>query len=262
MRVFKDIYLSPYYGGKSLTLFWEVEEPFKGRGQYRFYKSPDGYRDWVELAPEDFIQVGDECIIDNTFNVTNFKFNYHYRIHYKLGDIEETSQNVGIYNILNKREFGFLYSNLQNQYNKWKYCSEGIRIAVLKPAVTSENSVTVSSTTGISIGTSLNECSDGTKFSGGYSKPIYSWGMVSVKNKMIRVNTEETGVMETDKVLMATFAYPRIDPTDIIVNVRTDDRYSLERPAETMYMFGKVPYISKIYLSKIARNDMAYNIKV
>ena len=261
MQAFTSLEVQPSYGNKSAIVSWDVDVLFRDVTKFQIFKSPDGRTNWQELNSSDYESLGTRVIIDKSFIVQNYKDNWHYVVQFTYNGKTYKSQSVGIYNELDKTEFAQFYQMLQAEYRHMVVSRAGIKYLICRPKLSGEESDSVDPISGMEIGNSLNECTSGQKFIGGYEDPFITYGIMLQDQYNANLDVNGNNLQVTKNIVIKTFAIPIIRQNDIIINPRTDDRYGVIA-ANTIYFKGKVPFMSDAQVTLLARTHSAYNIDI
>jgi hypothetical protein len=98
----------------------------------------------------------------------------------------------------------------------------------------------------------------GTGFVGGYFEPVRVLARKGVTN--IQTEIAPQGVVEVNQTRFVVLDYPRLEPDDLVCEVRQDRRYVVKHATRTELQ--GVPVHQELVISELARDSIEYRLQV
>ncbi len=260
MDPFVDIVLAPSYGRDTCLVRWNVLSGFE-RGRFYVYRSEDGHTGWELLNPDTPV-VDRNYFEDRGFVVRDLLTTVHYRVLLELGNEEFDSPVVGIFDKLNRKEFGIVRRILEVELKSLREGRQGIEVLVFSPLVRGKTCRCVDPVTRQSSQASLCPYCYGTRFEGGYQPPVTTWIRADKWNSNAKVD-DPSGKHRVDQNSVKTraLAIPPLTTDDLVVHTATDSRLVVV-DTTVEYFRGMVPVICEPTLTLLPRQDIRYQLPV
>ncbi len=258
MDPFLDVLVSPSYGKQQAIVSW-VLVPEIVAGKVYVYRSDNGHTGWKLLTPTPVI--GSQYV-DPNLVVRDLLTTVHYRLLLIHDGIEFDSPVVGVFQKLNRKEFGIVRRIMSLELKAMTVGRQGIEVQVRTPLTEGVTCRCVDPVTKQSSQASLCPYCYGTRIEGGYAEPVLTWIRAEDWNPQTR-DDDESGKSRKDVSIVKgrALTIPALSTDDLVIHVATDTRLAVVA-AKVSYFRGLVPVISLPDFVLLPRQDIRYKLPV
>jgi hypothetical protein len=258
MDPFLDLTVAPAYGKNSCVVRWQLARGFSV-GDVYVYRSEDGMTGWDLLNPATPVR-GMSYFEDTDFVVRDLLTTPHYRLLLEYGGKSYDSPIVGIFEKLNRKEFGIVRRILQLELKAMREGRQGNEVRILSPLTRGPTCRCVDPTTKQSSQASLCPYCYGTRIEGGFGSAVTTWMRFIDENPLSRVD-DPTGKHAVDQntVKCRALTIPGLITGDLVVHAPTDLRMAVVS-AEVEYFRGLVPIVCSPSMVVLPRSDIRYQV--
>jgi hypothetical protein len=228
---------------------------------FSIYRSGSSEGPWELLNAEPLVDVYnfvDTTVTSARNSKTPSLYSYTRNIYYRVDIAGPEGTYTNIHEIeafTDRRRRGMINKLRRDAYVMLKK-GNGTEAAILKRKWWG-TSCTCISKTGIPTRTHCSLC-QGTGIISGYWDPVYTYMSRSVSSKDEPIDT--TGVSESNYLTAIAIDLPLINPRDVIVFLRDNKRYVVDRVTNTEIQ--TVTVHQEMTISELGHNSIEYNIKV
>lgn len=263
--MFTDVRVQPAYGLKIMQVTWSLPDIVEG--QVFVYRSVTGTGGWEILNQASPVPVQNRAYLDTEYRQKTFNDTPHYRLLLITpAGVHHSSPPVGILEDLTPIEKSGIARMLLNEYRGMRH--EGVQILFYFPLYTGTPCPSLDPHSGQKRG--FDTCPDvtaetdcyGQPFVGGFQKPIQSRMTFEHLGPVVIAHdgTRKLSSPSLRSVRLPAFPRPRHDC--LIVQPRTDDRYTLGEQVEQIAFKGTYPISYRAQLTLLPRSDPRYRVPV
>lgn len=259
-----DLVIYPSYAKGAATIFW-VTTPMLRRARFFVYKKVDGGAEWELLNKK---PIYGTQYTDTNFYTPNLKSVPEYRLLANLNGVEYESAPVAVHARTGKKAFGIASNIIRNKYYQAR--QDGIPVLYYPAISEGEYSDSVDPDTlqreNVSCATLEEAVSPagedyGTLFKGGYHRPFITF-VRFLQAKLQKENILEEGVYDDATQVVELLPFPPARAGDLIVDVTTDRRWTLNTSIKSYMVKGAIPVGYMTSVTQLPHNHAAYKVPI
>lgn len=256
MDVFNNIQVRPSYGTGVALISWNFNQNVP-LGSVRVDRSLSGTGGWITLNGEK----GEPNLTwyeDDAFGPDNPLDIVYYRLLFfsdKLPVI--ISNSVGIFEQYSRDEFCVTSEIIRREVLNLSLAA-GLECLLYKKLHNGTRCNCVDSETGQAYGTGLCTTCYGTGLISGYERPWRTYVKLMTAKEYNK--TDEPTKSIPISFMAKLPGYPEPKPEDVLVLLKTDDRYVLGANGKISLVRGNLPLIGNFPVIRLNRNDIRYKI--
>jgi hypothetical protein len=260
---FRSIQVVPRYGTQTCVVRWILAPGLVG-GKVYVYRSPDGVAGW-KLLNEHNPVIDHNEYEDTTFVVNNISKVAHYRLLLKIDGNYYDSQIVGLFETLRPKQYAEVRKIMNLEYHRMRNINNGVKVLLYKPKVSGIPCPSLDKDSD----QLFMQCPDpekdcyGTKFIGGYSRPMETWmEFMNIGPNIIHHREDGLRQYDVGTIEARALAYPAPHQNDLIVHVPTDNRYFIDMAVKPFSYRGLIPTAYGVRLKLAERNHPCYRVPI